>query len=178
MIERYGYYVLGFLTGLLHVSFFSEMHLFGMQIDMLIVATLSVILLKKRFEAYHFVLAAGITVDIFSPTPFGLNTLMLLGIVLLYEIILKSFFERRSLMAQVSLTFLANFLVFAYRYIILHVLFGVGVITFEPDIYTGTALELIGSGLINTVLLLILLAALNRVDLFIQNKIYQRSRYI
>lgn len=177
MIDRFGYYALGVLVAFLHVSFFSEVTIFGFDISVLLIALLLIILQGSKQGAYKYAIAAGIVVDFNSPAPFGVNVLTLLGLVMLNEVILRSFFERTSFLARVSVMMLAVFATFLFKYALFHMFFGMGVTLFRPDVYMGTGVMIFGVGILNTVLLLLTLSVITRADDFLQNKVYQRSRY-
>lgn len=175
---KYFYYTLGIIVGALHVSFFSNITFFNLEISIALIALVALVLLKSGKDAYQFALTAGIMIDIFSPSPFGLNLSLFLTLVFVYEIVLKKFFEKTSFIARISLMFGAVISIFVLRYVFLHVFFEINIIPFEPDISLHGIFFITGSAVINTVLLLLATWIFSFFDEVVQKRIYQRSRYV
>lgn len=176
-MDRFIFYVLGFLAGLLQVTFISGFEDTVGRISLVIIGISAVMLFRNNVAAYHFALSAGIVSDIFLPYPFGITTLLLLSIVFVLEIALRTFFQKSSLLAQIAVASFSTAVLFLGQYLFIHLFNAFGIIQYSPRFGVEMMSGLAGSIIGNAVLLVLAMKVLNYFDEIVQNRVYQRSRY-
>lgn len=109
-ITKYTKILLPIVLAILQVTLMPLLGIKGVYPNLLVIGVTFVVLFGEENDAFWFAVISGLILDLLSPLPFGLNTLLLVLLALIFGFLKKSLPEL-NLLLVVTLIFVNTFIV-------------------------------------------------------------------